>query len=149
MTPAAMAAALPPTARQALALARVFDPQCDAAAAWLAAHDRPHATPDALARIIRATARRERRAGGAHGPAWLYSPPEALPDQPGGDDPAALLEATQALAARSGIDAVLDEREPASDPRAIAQRDGITLRRAQQVLRLRRAVEMAGQGVLL
>lgn len=150
MTPGAMAAALPPLARQALSLACLCDPSCDAAAAWLAWHDHPGADPDALARSMRATARRERRAGGAHGPARLYSQPDAMPDQPeGGGDPCALLEAMQALAARPGIDAVLDEREGVSNTRELAERDRCTRRRVQQALAERRAVEMAGQGTLL
>ncbi len=149
MTPARLSAALPPLARQALALARLCDNSCDAASAWLAAHDHPHATPDALARSIRAATRRARRAGGSHGPARFYGQPDTLPDQPGGDDPAALLEAVQALSARPGLAAKMDEREPASDARALAERDRCTRRRVQQVLRLRRSAEAKGQGVLL
>lgn len=149
MTPARLSAALPPLARQALALARLCDNSCDAASAWLAAHDHPHATPDALARSIRAATRRARRAGGSHGPARFYGQPDTLPDQPEGGDPCALLEAMQALAARPGIDAVLDEREGVSNTREMAERDRCTRRRVQQALAERRAVEMAGQETLL
>ncbi|WP_079415993.1 hypothetical protein [Thiomonas intermedia] len=149
----ACAQALPPRAAEALLLARQFDRDrdCDAAAAWLMATDRPDAAPAALARALRAQARRDRRAGGAHGPAWFASPSEWCDafGQQGGDDPAELVAACQTLALRPGVVAAFAEREPASDTKVLAERDGCTRRRVQQCLAYRRGLEGQGQGVLL
>lgn len=64
-----MIAALSPRAAAALQLARKFDPSVDPAAAWLQAATNPAASPERLAQSLRAQARRDRRLGGAHGPA--------------------------------------------------------------------------------
>lgn len=148
---AAMLAALPPRAAAALALAQQFDPSCDAASACIAAHELPHASPTRLALSIRATTRREKRQGGAHGPA-RFDRLDGLAEvgqTAGGDDPAALLEACQGVAARPDLVDALAEREPASDTRLLAERDGCTRRRIQQCLADRRGLEGQGQGVLL
>lgn len=150
MTPALLAA-LPPRAALALALARTFDPSCDEGTALLAAHDLPNASPARLALRIRATTRREKRQGGAHGPA-RFDRLDGLAEvgqTAGGDDPAALLEACQGVAARPDLFAALAEREPASDTRLLAERDGCTRRRIQQCQAYRRGLEEQGQGVLL
>ncbi|MGE0071569.1 MAG: hypothetical protein AB7S55_00705 [Thiomonas sp.] len=150
MTPALMAA-LPPRAALALALARLRDPCVDEACAWLVAHDHPEDTIERLARRMRATARRDRRAGGAHGPAWFASPAEgcdALAQQ-GGEDPAALIEGceeAQEQMQQAGI--VLHDPELASDTAALAQAYGRTRRRMQQVQAARAAAEAAGQAEL-
>ncbi|CDW96342.1 MULTISPECIES: hypothetical protein [unclassified Thiomonas] len=141
-------AALPPRAAAALALARGFDRACDPAAAWLAARERPTATPDQLARALRAEARRDRRAGGAHGPAAFHQLPEGF-DAVGGDDPADLVGADQEVGQRVGLAAALAELEPASDSRRLAASCRVSQRRAQQVLAARRRALDAGQGVLL
>lgn len=147
MTPRALASALPPRAAAALQMAQQFDPSCDAASALLAAHDHPTDSPERLARRIRAAARRDRRAGGAHGPARFAG--LANLDQPGGDDPCALLEACQAVAGLVGVAEAMAQREPASDTRLLAERDGCTRRRVQQCNARRRRLEEEGQGVLL
>lgn len=147
---AALIQALPPRAAEALLLARQFDRDCDPAAAWLMAVERPSASPDALARGLRAQARRHRRAGGEHGPAWFASAEgcDAFKHQ-GGEDPADLLEAVQEVGRRPGLGQELALREAASDTGELARRERITLRRAQQVLAERRLAEQEGQGVLL
>lgn len=145
MTPReALEAALPPRAAAALELAQQFDPTCDPACALLAAYDHPDDSIGRLALRIRATTRREKRAGGAHGPSKFIEL-DGLADQPAGDAPCALLEAVQEVAARPDLAAALAEREGASDTRALAQRDGCTRRRVQQALALRRRVEDGGQ----
>lgn len=140
---AAMLAAL------ALALARTFDPSCDEGTALLAAHDHPTDSPERLARRILSAARREKRQGGAHGPARFLGLNDHEHDLPGGDDPAEWLEAVQEVAARPDLFAALAEREPASDTRLLAERDGCTRRRIQQCQAYRRGLEEQGQGVLL
>lgn len=151
MTPReALEAALPPRAAAALELAQQFDRTCDPACALLAAHDHPHDSIGRLALRIRAATRRERRAGGAHGPARFTRLDGE--DQQGDDpatDPATILEACQAVAARPGLAAALAERESASDTRLLAERDCCTRRRVQQCLAYRRGLEDGGQGVLL
>ncbi|MDD4887647.1 MAG: hypothetical protein PHO64_12115 [Thiomonas sp.] len=142
-------AALPPRAALALALAQASDPSCDMASAWLAAAEHPEYGPERLAEIMRAAWRREKRQGGAHGPARFLSFNDHEHDLPGGDDPAVLLEVCQDIAARPGVAAALATREGASDTRVLAQRDGCTRRRIQQCLANRRRLEEEGQGVLL
>lgn len=147
-----MRAVLPPLAAAALRLARQFDHSVDPAAAWLAVHDRPAATPDTLARALRAQARRGRRQGGAHGPSCFSSLSDLDQQGAGDEDPADLLAAAQDITRTrrgAGLDAALAEREPAADSLALAQREGITRRRAQQVLQARLHAEQQGQGVLL
>ncbi len=141
IAPARLAAALPPRAAIALALARGHDRSCDADAAdaWIAHATHPHATADRLSGYLRSQSRRNRRAGGAHGPARFTSIDDALDlglTAPS-DDPADLIEAAQQVGCRPGLAAALSEREGAADARALAQREGITLRRAQQILRAR------------
>jgi hypothetical protein len=143
-----MVATLPPRAAGALQLARQLDATCDPAAAWLLAAERPHATPDSLAAGLRAQARRDRRAGGAHGPAAFHQLPEGF-DAVGGDDPADLVGAYQEVGQRDGLALALAELEPASDPRRLAAICRVSQRRAQQVLAARRRAVDAGQGVLL
>lgn len=146
MTHAILMAALSPRARAALALARRFDPACDEASAYLAAIANPDDSPAQLAARIRASARREKRAGGAHGPGKFTTLDDLdQASEPGGDDPAEIAEAVQAVAARPGLAAALTEREPASDTRELAQRDHCTRRRVQQYLAARRRLEDGGQ----
>ncbi len=149
MNRAALIAALPQRAAQALAAARLFDTDCDAAAAFIAAADHPDASVEELARFLRSQTRRERRAGGPHGPARFLQLDVLHDDLDGDGDPALLVEAAEAVAACAGLQQALEEREPASDTRALSQRDGITQRRAQQVLAVRRETVAAGQMSLL
>lgn len=151
MTRADLLAALPPRAAEALLLARQFDRDCDPAAAWLMAVERPGASPDALARGLRAQARRHRRAGGEHGPARFASPEvdRAAFEQQGGDDPADLLEAVQEVGqALAAPDAALrlwlaDVRE--ADTTALAAVFGVTQRRGQQIKARAAAAAESGQ----
>lgn len=146
---AAMIAALSPSARQALDLARRFDRDCDPATAWIISCERPADSPDKLARAIRARVRRERRQGGAHGPGRFDLLSEQIDAEiDAGGDPAALIEALQNVSRRHDIEQALAEREPALDTRALARRERISLRRAQQLLWARSEMERAGQGVL-
>lgn len=147
MTPAALIAALPPVAAQALLLARQFDHSVDPAAVWIAHTTHPHAAPGRLAGYLRAQARRNRRAGGPHGPSSFTNIDDALDlglSAPS-DDPADLIEAAQQVGCRPGLAAALAERAPANDSRMLAQREHITRRRAQQVIAQQAAVEAAGQ----
>ena len=148
MTPALLAA-LPPRAALALALAQRFDTSVDVGAAYLAAATHPTASPERLALYIRAAARRERRVGGAHGPARFLSFNDHEHELPGGDDPCAVLQAVQEVARRPGCAAALAARESASNTRLLAERDCCTRRRVQQCLAYRRGLEDGGQGVLL
>jgi hypothetical protein len=149
MSAAAMTEALPPAAREALLLARELDKECDEAAAWLALTDFPIAKPEFLARYMRAQARRERRQGGAHGPArFIHAEEQQELGHGWSDDPADLIEAFQEVASRAGLEQALAELEPTLSSAAMAKKCRITRRRAQQLLAERAALE-GRQGVLL
>lgn len=151
MTPAALLAALPPVAARALLLARQFDHSVDPGAAWIAHTTHPHATPGRLAGYLRSQARRNRRAGGAHGPSAFASIDDDDAPLLAGDcsDPADTVAAAQQIVAtRPGLAAALRQREGASDTAALAARDHVSRRRAQQALAARKRAEDAGQGDL-
>jgi len=144
-----MQAALPMRAQQALLLARQFDRGVDPAAAFIIVNDHPAATTAALALALRSQARRDRRAGGAHGPvrfSCVHCEFDAAGEE---EDPAELVAAAQELAKRPGLAAALSQQEPAYDARALARQEHITLRRAQQILQARLRAEECRQGVLL
>jgi len=149
IAPARLLAALPQAARTALLLAQQHDRSVDPAAAWIAHATHTTSSPTRISGYLRAQARRDRRAGGAHGPSSFTNIDDALDLDLGltapSDDPADLLEAAQQVGYQPGLAAALAERAPANDSRHLAQREHITRRRAQQLLAQQAAVLAAGQ----
>ncbi|SCC94411.1 hypothetical protein THIX_60469 [Thiomonas sp. X19] len=149
-----MAAALPPRARLALAIARSHDSDCAPATAFCVAARHPGASVDRLQKAIRAQTRRERGQ-------QVFTPPWArpasgrpltadldrsasLPEPHHLDDPAALVELLgfiEALgadpAARARLALADEQDELARHQAALAAKAlGLTQRRVQQLKRL-------------
>lgn len=146
-------AALDDRARQALTIARTFDPSCSEATAFCLATERPEASIQRLQAAIRAATRRERgqRVFTPRRPKGAEAPPKQLtadfgvlaaPVEPFHlDDPAAIAELAEviaalaadaeAVAALAEIDAIDDIAVNRADRAALAL--GLTTRRAQQI----------------
>ena len=139
-------AALSTVAVDALRLAVAVDPSAtnEFGAAWLAQHDYPTVDPERLAKILRSQLRRDRRHGGAHGPAHFAPLSKDVGSCVNLDDPLLHLIAFETIAGMAGVKEAI---EPAQQlvAASCASNWGVSIRRAQQILRKRRFDDLGDQ----